>query len=187
MARKYNHRQKIKNRQPAKIKSVMPGMILEFNYKGKNIFDSRPLILVLYNEYFSQRRRGKNVLIHSVNLNYLNNASLSKFINQLNTLGPTKEKIEIVTKDPKDEQEARSNRGLLRETYTQISLPNFKRDFGKHGKLSHTHSLTRSEAKVQMNVVYEKLIKRYLLKKVDVYRTYKIKNMSNIKVLLFEI
>ena len=39
MQRKYNHKQKVINRQPAKIKSVMPGMVLEFNYKGKNIFD----------------------------------------------------------------------------------------------------------------------------------------------------
>ena len=71
----------------------MPGMILEFNYKGKNIFDSHPLILVLYNEYYGKRQRGKNVLIHSINLNYLNVAMLSKFINQLSTKGPTKEKI----------------------------------------------------------------------------------------------
>jgi len=186
VARKYNHRQKIKQRQPVKIKSVRSGMILEFDYKAKDIFDKRPLILVLYNEYFSQRRRGKNVLIHSVNLNYLNNASLSKFINQLNTLGPTKEKIEIITKDPKDEQKTLPSRGLIKETYTQITLPEFKRDFGKHGKSSHTHSLTRSETRAQMTTIYNKIIKRYLLTKYNVYRTYKIKNMKNTRAILFD-
>ena len=149
MPRKYNHKQKIINRQPAKIKSVMPGMVLEFNYTGKNISDKWPIILVLYNEYYGKRQRGKNVLIHSINLNYLNNASVSKFIKQLSTKGTTKEEIEVSIKDPKDEQEARSNRGLLREPYTQISLPNFKADFGED------RSLTRSEAKVQMNNIYK--------------------------------
>ena len=180
MPKKFNHRRKIKNRQPAKIKSIMPGMILEFNYKGKNIFDKRPLILVLYNEYYERRRRGKNVLMHSINLNYLNAAMLSKFVNQLSTKGSTKEEIGIVTKNPDAELETSPSRGLLRETYTQILLPNFKADFGED------KSLTRSEAKVQMNIVYKKLIKRYLLQKVDVYRTYKIKNMKNIRTLLFE-
>ena len=155
-------------------------MILEFNYKGKNIFDSRPLILVLYNEYYGRRQRGKNILIHSINLNYLNAAMLLKCIEILSTKGSTKEEIGIVTKNPEDELEALPGRGLLRETYTQISLPNFKASFGED------KSLTRSEAKVQMNIIYKKLIKRYLLKKVDVYRTYKIKNMSNIRVLLFD-
>ena len=186
MPKKFNHRRKIKNRQPAKIKSIMPGMILEFNYKGKNIFDGHPIILVLYNEYYGKRQRGKNVLIHSVNLNYLNNASLSKFINQLNTLGPTKEKIEITTKNPRDEQKILPTRGLIKETYTQITLPDFKRDFGKHGKSSHTHSLTRSETRAQMTTIYNKIIKRYLLTKYNVYRTYKIKNMKNTRAILFD-
>ncbi len=179
MPRKYNHKQKIINRQPAHIKSVMPGMVLEFNYTGKNIFDKQPIILVLYNDYYGKRQRGKNVLIHSINLNYLNNASVPKFIKQLSTKGTTKEEIEVGIKDPEDEQEARSNRGLLREPYTQISLPNFKADFGED------RSLTRSEAKVQMSNIYKKLIKRYLVKKTDVYRTYKIKNMKNIRIVSF--
>ena len=180
MPTKFNHKQKIKRRQPVKIKSVRPGMILEFDYKAKDIFDKRPLILVLYNEYFSQRRRGKNVLIHSVNLNYLNNASLSKFINQLTTLGSTKEKIKITAKNPRDEQKTLPARGLIKETYTQILLPDFKSPFGEDTKL------TRSETRVEMGIIYKKIVKRYLLKKIDVYRTYKIKNMKNIRVILFD-
>ena len=180
MSIKYNHRQKIKSRQPAKIKSIMPGMVIEFDYKGKNIFDKRPIILVLYNEYYGRRQRGKNILMHSINLNYLTNSSISKFIKQLSTKELTKEEIAIVTKDPENEQKARSNRGLLRGTYTQILLPSFRADFGDN------KSLARSEVKVQMNIIYKKLIKRYLLEKVDVYRTYKIKNMKNIRVLLFD-
>ena len=82
MPKKFNHRQKIKKRQPAKIKSVRSGMILEFDYKAKDIFDKRPLILVLYNEYFSQRRRGKNVLIHSINLNYLTEYKVQQLLQE---------------------------------------------------------------------------------------------------------
>ena len=62
-----------------------------------------------------------------------------------------------------------------------FTLPEFKQDFGER------HSLTRSEAKIQMDRIYEKIIKRYLLTKYDAYRTYKVKNMKSIRVVLFDI
>ena len=44
MARvKYNHKRRIKGLQPAKVKAIYPGMIVQFKYKGKNIFDKNPL------------------------------------------------------------------------------------------------------------------------------------------------
>jgi len=181
MARKYNHRSRIKNREPAHIKSIRSGMILEFNYAGEDVFDRMPLVLVLFNGYWTQRERGKSILLHCINLNYLNNATLKKIINQLDTVGQTKEEIAVVTKDYGDELETLSSRGLLKEKHTQLTLPEFKHDFGER------RSLTRSEAKSQMNFLYEKIIKKYFLTKYDVYRTYKIKNMKNIRVVLFEI
>ena len=178
--RKYNHKSKIKNREPAYVKSVRSGMIIEFNYRGENIFDRTPLGLVLFNEYWTQRSLGKSVLIHCINLNYLNSAALKKFINQLDTVGNTKEEIGITIEDPKDELETVPGKGLLRETYTRITLPEFKQDFGAF------ISLTRGEARVKMDRIYEKIIKKYLLTKYDAYRTYKVKNMKNIRVVLFE-
>jgi hypothetical protein len=184
--RKYSHRGKIKNRQPGYVKGLRSGMIVEFSYVGKDIFDRNPLILVLFNEYYTQRRRGKSVLIHGINLNYLNNAALKKFTGQLQDsrdidTHKVVEGIKVTTEDPEDELETLPSRGLVKETHTQFTLPEFKYDFGKR------HSLTRSEARLQMNLLYDKIIKRYLLSKFDAYRTYKIKSMKNIKILLFDI
>ena len=181
MARKYNHKSKIKNREPAHIKSIRSGMILEFNYIGEDIFDRAPLVLVLFNEYWTQRTRGKQVLLHCINLNYLNNGALMKFFSQLLSAGITKGKVEIGTEGPEDELETSPSRGLLKENHTQFTLPEFKQDYGER------HSLTRSEARVKMDRIYDKVIKKYLLTKYDAYRTYKIKNMKNIRVVLFEI
>ena len=181
MPRKYNHREKIKNREAGHVKSIRSGMIVEFDYTGEDIFDRKPIILVLFNEYWTQRKRGKSVLIHGVNLNYLNKAAVKKFIAHLDTTGSSKEEIEIITEGPDDELEVSPSRGLLKEKHTQLTLPEFKHDFGER------HSLTRSEARFQMNLLYEKIIKRYLVPKFDVYRTYKVKRMKNIRILLFEI
>ena len=51
---KYNHTTIIKSKQPASTKSIYPGMIIQFNYKGDRVFDKNPLILVLWNEYRRQ-------------------------------------------------------------------------------------------------------------------------------------
>ena len=181
MPTKFNHTQKIKNRESAYIKSIRSGMVLEFNYVGEDVFDRKPLVLVLFNEYWTQRKRGKSVLLHCINLNYLNNSALTKFFTQLLTAGIYKDKIEITTEDPEDELETLPNRGLLKEKHTQFILPEFKQDFGKD------HKLTRSEARVKMDRIYEKVIKKYLLTKYNAYRTYKVKNMKNIRVVLFKI
>ena len=61
---KYNHSRRIKDSQPAKIKSLLPGTIIQFYYEGIKIFDTRPLVLVLWNEY-------KENKIHGINLNYM--------------------------------------------------------------------------------------------------------------------
>ena len=65
MARiKYNHKRRIQDLQPANIKSLYPGTIIQFKYTGKNIFDKLPMVLVLWNDYTESK-------IHGINLNYL--------------------------------------------------------------------------------------------------------------------
>ena len=65
MARqRYNHSRRVNNLQPAKIKSLYPGTIVQFKYSGDKIFDKKPMVLVLWND------RGESK-IHGINLNYL--------------------------------------------------------------------------------------------------------------------
>ena len=65
MARqRYNHNRRVANLQPAKIKSIYPGTIIQFKYSGDNIFDKKPMVLVLWNDYSESK-------IHGINLNYL--------------------------------------------------------------------------------------------------------------------
>ena len=62
MARqKYNHNRRIEDLQPAKVKSVYPGTIVQFKYKGENVNDDTPLVLILWNDY-------QGYLIHGINL-----------------------------------------------------------------------------------------------------------------------
>ena len=44
----YNHSRKIQKFQTAIIKSILPGMIIDFKYNGKNIFDKKPMVLVFW-------------------------------------------------------------------------------------------------------------------------------------------
>ena len=65
MARqRYNHNRRITGLQPAKIKSLYPGTIVQFKYNGDKVFDKKPMVLVLWNDYQEYK-------IHGINLNYL--------------------------------------------------------------------------------------------------------------------
>ena len=76
MAKKntFNHRRRIVSWQPVKIKSLYPGMIVQFEYKGENLSDTKPLLLTLWNDY-------SNSQLHGINLNYLSEAKI-KFMFQ---------------------------------------------------------------------------------------------------------
>ena len=46
----FNHKQRIIGLQSAIIKSLNPGTIVQFKYKGDKIFDKKPLVLILWND-----------------------------------------------------------------------------------------------------------------------------------------
>ena len=60
---KFNHSSKILGIQPAKITSLLPGMIIRFRYPSQS--DSNPLVLFFWNDMSLGN-------IHGLNLNYLN-------------------------------------------------------------------------------------------------------------------
>ena len=65
----FSHRRRILGTQPARVKSLYPGMFTNFRYKGKNLSDDNPLIMVLWNDYSEYK-------IHGINLNYLQESKI---------------------------------------------------------------------------------------------------------------
>ena len=63
---KFNHKRRIQDLQPAKLKAIYPGTILQFKYTGDKVFDKLPMVMVLWND-----RSGLQSKIHGINLNYL--------------------------------------------------------------------------------------------------------------------
>ena len=176
---KFTHKQNYQGIQPAILKALYPGMIVEFKYSGKDIFDKKPLILLIYKEY------GKYDLIHGLNLNYLQGSAVQKLFCSCELLHkgasvysnePIKRTIQSQMGDYDDTMPYRN---LLKESFTRIQLPTYKEKRGGN-------HLSKSEAKKQMNVLYEKVIKRVLTKH-DIYRTYTPSKMSGIKVITFKL
>ena len=159
---KYNHSRRILNTQPTTIKSLLPGMIIRFNYSGANIFDSTPLVLLFYNEY---RHISKSYNIHGLNINYITEYRLTKLFTLLS-------KTTSIRQVDKDED----NTNLLSEDYTRIYLP----------PLSKMETKSRSEALVEMKRMYKNKVKP-LLRNISCYRTYDIRNISSLKAIKYKI
>ena len=173
---KYSHRRRILNTQPAKIKSLAPGMIVQFGYKGENIFDEKPLILLVWNEFWKGR-------IHGINLNYLTEYKIKLIFGKLIT-GPEKgvQDDNILTEEDQQADDYDDNlpyRNLLTEPYTRLKLPTFK-------EFRDGNPTSKSQADRQMKVLYNEVLKK-LMDRYDMYRTYKTKQMSSIKVVTYDI
>ena len=168
--RKYNHKRRIQNLQPAQIKSLYPGTIVQFKYTGKDIFDNLPIILVLWNDYVESK-------IHGINLNYLTEFKIKVLFEEIMERGNT-----IVVEDQDDDTDYDDTlpyRNLLKDPYTMVKLPTYKENRGGN-------PLSKSEALKQMDRLYEKKLKR-VVKKHDIYRSYIQNKMSSIKVVTYDI
>tara|TARA_Y100001938_G_C8064402_1_gene419297 strand:+ start:1180 stop:1734 length:555 start_codon:yes stop_codon:yes gene_type:complete len=179
MARqKYNHNRRIEDLQPAKVKSVYPGTIVQFKYKGDKIFDKNPMVLILWNDY-------EDYKIHGINMNYLSEFNIKRLFQEIMEV---KGNI-LVEEDQKsggqgdvgDEtyDDNLPYRNLLKDPYTRIKLPTYREERGGN-------PLSRSEAMTQMNRLYEKKLKR-IIKKHDIYRSYMVDKMDSIKVVTYDI
>jgi len=178
---KYNHRRRIINWQPSGIKSIYPGMITQFNYIGEKIFDEKPLVLVVWNDYSDHK-------IHGINLNYLSEDSIKKMVNEVASGAGVYSDADfslpenMITEQDQDDGTYDDNlpyRNILREPFTRIKLPTFR-------EKREGNPLSKSEAKRQMKMLYNKVIKK-LNNRFDAYRTYNIKNMKTIKVIRYDI
>ena len=77
--RKHNHRNKIRKEIKIPEGKILPGMILWFEYTKENVFDVKPLVLVLSIE------SGK---IDGINLNYMNEYDLQRMFSVMQSLTP---------------------------------------------------------------------------------------------------
>ena len=77
--RKYNHLRRVLNEIKIPEKSILPGMIIRFEYTKKNVFDVRPVVLVL-------AVRGD--MIDGINLNYLNEYQVQRMFSIAQSLTP---------------------------------------------------------------------------------------------------
>ena len=79
--RKIDHSRNISSETPLRgFTNVKAGDLITFNYKGKDIYDRRPLIMVLYKEGTkkgNQRMRG-------INLNYLKDFVVGRLLKETN-------------------------------------------------------------------------------------------------------
>ena len=170
MARqKYNHRNHIIDFQLAKIKAISPGTLIQFKYLGEDIFDNKPMVLVLWNDKSGSK-------IHGINLNYLIESKIKMLF------GEIMERGNILTEEDQDDSTYDDNkpyRNLLKDPYTRLKLPTYKES--RDG-----NPLSKSEAIKQMDRLYEKKLKR-VVKKHDIYRSYHQNKMSTIKVVTYDI
>ena len=170
MARqRYNHNRRVANLQPAKIKSIYPGTIIQFKYSGDNIFDKKPMVLVLWNDYSESK-------IHGINLNYLVESRIKILFEEIVEKG---NRLVIEDQDDSKYDDNLPYRNLLRDPYTRIKLPTYKEDRGGN-------PLSKSEAMKQMDRLYEKKLKK-IVKKHDIYRSYIQSKMGSIKVVTYDI
>jgi formylmethanofuran dehydrogenase subunit D len=166
--RKYNHRERITDFQLAKIKAISPGTLIQFRYTGENIFDNKPMVLVLWNDKYESK-------IHGINLNYLNEFKVKTLFNEIMERG------NILTEEDQDDSiydDKKPYRNLLKDPYTRVKLPTYKENRGGN-------PLSKAEAVKQMNMLYEKKLKN-IIKKEDIYRSYHQKKMSSIMVITYD-
>ena len=170
MARqRYNHNRRITGLQPAKIKSLYPGTIVQFKYNGDKVFDKKPMVLILWNDYVDYK-------IHGINLNYLIESKIKILFEEIIERG---NRLVIEDQDDSKYDDNLPYRNLLREPYTRIKLPTYREDRGGN-------PLSKSEAVKQMDRLYDKKLKK-IIKKHDIYRSYIQTKMSSIKVVTYDI
>ena len=173
---RYNHSRRIQGLQPAKIKSVSPGMIVRFKYGGENVFDKNPLVLVIWNDKSDNK-------IHGINLNYLTESTIKVIMkNIVKGAGVYSENKNIIKEEDQDDSKYDNNlpyRNILREPYTRLKLPTFR-------EKREGNPLSKAEAQKQIKMLYIKVLKK-LVNRYDAYRSYHVSKMVWPKAVRYDI
>jgi len=180
---KYNHQPKYLGIQHAILKALYPGMLVQFQYRSEDIFDKKPLILLLWRE--GQGHGNSKGLVHGLNLNYLPEIEVQRLFCSCELLYKgssvySNEPIRrIIQSQMGDFDDTHPNRNLLKEEFTRIKLPTYKENRGGN-------PLSFSEAQREMKMLYEKVIKK-VIRKRHIYRTYTQRKMKQIKVVKYQL
>ncbi len=174
---KFNHKTKFEGLQPAFPKSIIPGMLITFKYTTPTATDKNPVVLVMYNDYY-------NKMIEGLNLNYISYYKITKLVDKLiKGAGVYSPKGSNIVQDVDLDEESYDDdtpyRNLLHEPHTRIDIPAFRME--REG-----NPLSKSEAKRQMKILYEKVVKK-VVHKQNIYRSYKIEKMRTLKAIQFDI
>ena len=190
MARtKYNHKQSIQGFQPTPSKSIYPGMIIDFRYEGKNVYDKWPFVLVIYNDHREDK-------LHGINLNYLPKKRIGELLKKLGegakVYGKRKSNIFLIEDQvdedffddasiDDEEDDKLPHRNLLKKPYTRMKLPTYK-------ETRAGNPVSFAEAKTQMKMLYERVIKTFMNRGegYQVYRSYNFKKMGTVRVLTLD-
>ncbi len=178
---KYNHSRRIQGLQPAKIKAVSPGMIVQFKYGGENISDKNPLVLVIWNDKSESK-------IHGINLNYLKESTIKVIMEKITEGTGVYSDADfstgenIITEEDQDDSNYDDNlpyRNILREPYTRVKLPTFR-------EKREGNPLSKAEAQKQIKMLYNKVLKK-LVNRYDAYRSYHVSKMVWPKAVRYDI
>ena len=133
MARqKYNHNRRITGLQPAIIKSLYPGTIVQFKYSGDKIFDKKPVVLVLWNDYIEYK-------IHGINLNYLTEFEIKLLFKEIMERGNR-----LVVEDQDDDTDYDDQlpyRNLLKDIPIYYFLTCSTTGHQRHDRFNDDHSI----------------------------------------------
>ena len=144
--------------------------LIQFKYTGEDIFDNKPMVLVLWNDKYESK-------IHGINLNYLIESKIKMLFEEIMERGNR-----LVVEDQDDDTDYDDTlpyRNLLKDPYTRLKLPTYKENRGGN-------PLSKAEALKQMDRLYEKKLKR-IVKKHDIYRSYIQGKMKELKAVTYDI
>ena len=166
----------ILNKKIVTVRTIQPGMIVEFNYAGEKVFDKKPLVLVFANGLFDKKvNSGSEPQIHAINLNYLKQIHISRLKRSLEaapTLGSPIKFVDITTDD-------KGRPVPMNESYTRLSIPTLG------DELKSGAPLGQAQTRVVMQSIYSAKVKP-ILDQVDAYRIYNTKDITSPKACRFK-
>jgi len=127
---KISHAKKVLGEQTIQEKKILPGMVVRFAYNRPKVYDRRPMVFVF---------QVTNGLIHGMNLNYLHESRVQKFVQQSQALTPMI--YENVLK--------------LKEEYPRLQLSTSRKASAVDGKLLYTSIMPRDTYYVKAYRTYK--------------------------------
>ena len=154
LRRKLNHNRRVIREQTLQESYLLPGMVVRFTYTSADVYDRRPLIVLL--QYDSSKN-----LIHGFNLNYLVESQVQQLFRLSQTIIPVQEE----------------NLLGMRYPYPRIQLTSKRKPSGVDGRLLYNTLTPR-------NRYFKESHRTYRLDKASSMKliTYKVDVVTEAKI-----